>query len=315
MPAEARRHVNQAINDLSIKVRQSQEEYQINKVIFPEKNVEKMSDVYYVYNVADNFRTFHDIRANRSESNGIQELGLSQVTYNLAEHSLHEYVSDRDIENSDKAVSPIMDAMEDVQMGLIRNKELACAEMILTTAAYGSGNLLNLSSNSWSYATTTSDPIEDMDIARENIQGAIGKVPNGMVLGFKDHNVLKDHSAILDRIKYSERGIVTEDILSAVFGLTNYTVGKGLYRTTAPGISATVALIFNNSAVVYYNEPNPGLKSSNFGMTLQRPGVSMKTIRDEHKASDKHEMSWFYEQRIVLSSAGFLIKGIQSSTA
>lgn len=308
MPNEAKRHIPAALPDLSIKVRQDVTEYRAAATLFPERNVAKMNDQYYIYNIADNFRTAHDIRANATESNGIDSLGLSTAAYSLAEHALHEYVSDRDRANADPAVDPYVDAVEDVTTILMRNKEVEAALKTLTTTTYGSGNLLTLSSNAWAFNTSTSSPIEDIDTASLNIQAATAKVPNTIVLGLRDHNVLKDHSEILDRIKYSERGIITEDILSAVFGVQNYTVSKGLYRSTVPGISGTVTRIFDNAAVVCYNETNPRLRTSNFGVTFQKREPQIDIIRDDHRDADKIQQKWFYEQKIGLSSSGFLIK-------
>lgn len=308
MPREAQGHVNAALADLSVKVMQSSEEYNVHRALFPAKTVQKMSDVYYVYNTANSFRRAYDIRANGAESNRIRDLDLSQVTYQMAEHSLHEMVSDRDRENADTAVQPEMDAVQDVTTIIARNKEVDCALKAFTSTSFSGGNLLTLSSNAWDLDTTTSSPIDNVDTARSNVLQNTGKAPNAMVVGFNTwQDGIKDHADILDRIKYSERGIVSEDIAAAVFGLDRITVGKGITRTTNDGISATTGYIFQSKALIYYNETNPRLRSQNFGVTFQRNMPTVERFREDLKKADRFEVSHIYDQRIVLSLSGYLI--------
>lgn len=309
MSLEALGHINAALPDLSIKVMQQVAEYNIHRLVFPPKPVQKMSDSYFIYDVTGSFRTAQDYRANAAESNNIDELAMSTATYVLMEHSLNRMVSDRDRENADASIDPEFDAVQDVTTTIARNKEVDCALKIFTTSTYGGSNKAVLSSNAWNNDTTTSSPIDDVDTARENLLQNTGKVPNGMVMGLKTWQVLKDHADLLDRIKFSERGIITEQIAAVIFGIDNLTVSRGITRTTNAGISGTMGYIFDSAALLYYNDPNPRIRSQNFGITFQKAEPVIDRIRVMTKKSDMIEVSWFYDQKIVLSSSGYLISG------
>ena len=311
MPIEARGHIPAALPDLSVKVMQDVKEYAVHRAVFPPLNVKKMSDQYFFYNVEDNFRVAQDYRANATESNGIDPVALTQQVYFMAEHSLHRYVSDRDRENADTAIDPEMDAVEEVTSVVARVKERSCALTIFTTTSFATANRLILSSNAWANDTTTSQIIDDIDVAKNQILLSTGKLPNGMVVGYQTwNNAVKDHADILDRIKWSERGVVSEDIAAMVLGLDSITIGKGINRTTEPGISATTGYIFNAAALIYYNDPSPKLRSSNFGVTFQKADPVIDKIRDDHRKSDKIEVSWTYDQRTILTNAGYLITAV-----
>ena len=95
-----------------------------------------------------------------------------------------------------------------------------------------------------------------------------------------------------------------------VLGLDGITIGKGINRTTEPGISATTGYIFNAAALIYYNDPSPKLRSSNFGVTFQKADPVIDKIRDDHRKADKIEVSWTYDQRTILTNAGYLITAV-----
>lgn len=313
MPVESTRHVNRSLPDLSVKVMQEIEEYKVHRALFPSKNVNKMSDVYFIYNIADSFREAHDIRANRSESNQINELSISTSAYRMEEHSMHELVSDRDRENADEAVDPEFDAVADVTTILARNKELEAARTIFTSTAFGGGNLTTLSSNAWDNDTVTSNPIDDIDIGRSNIIQNTSKTPMGICMGFDTwQNGIKDHAALLDRIKYSERGVLSTELAAMVLGVDEIIVSKGIFRTTEPGISATTDYIFKSAALLYFNDSNPGIRSSNFGATFQKSTPVIDRMRIETKKSDMIEVSWTYDQKVILSLSGFFFASTDS---
>ncbi len=306
MPVESTGHINKSLPDFSVKVMQEVEEYKVHRALFPVKNVKKMSDAYFIYNIADSFREAHDIRANRTESRQINELSLSQSSYRMDEHSMHELVSDRDRENADAALDPEFDAVADVTTILARNKELEAARMFFTSTAFGGGNLTTLSTNAWDNDTVTSNPIDDIDIGRSNILKNTAKVPMGLCMGFDTwQNGIKDHAALLDRIKYSERGILGEDLAAAVLGVGEIIVSKGVFRTTEPGISGTTDYIFQSGALLYFNESSPKIRSSNFGITFQKKEPFIDKMRIQTKKSDMIEVSWTYDQKIVLSLSGY----------
>jgi hypothetical protein len=86
---------------------------------------------------------------------------------------------------------------------------------------------------------------------------------------------LKDNDDILDRVKYSERGIVTEDLLAALFGVKEVMVAGAINNTALEGATANYARVFDaESALLAYVPDNPGLMVPAAGMMFSFTGVS-----------------------------------------
>lgn len=276
----------------------------------PMKRVNKKTDQYFIYDVAQQFRRNDLQRSNRGESKELELTELSTSSYVLKRYSAKTYVSEEDKMVADPAVNPMVDAVQELTDSLLREKELQAANAFFTSTAFTT-NLLTLSSNAWSYDTTTSAPIDDADTAIQGIMTRTGQVANNLAIGKQTFDVLKDHSDILDRVKWSERGIISEDILASVLGIDKITVGKGIYRTTAEGISATTTWMFNSNAVFFYNTPNVRGKIANMGVTFSGLfGDTKPVIRqwfDDDRNATAVEMDWMFDIKMVLSLSGYFI--------
>ena len=309
------RHVPQALVDLSIKCLQDKTVFNMGEALAPTKRVGKETDAYYIYNISQQFRQSNDIRAKGAPANIVNPTELSTTSYVLKRHALRGEVYDQDRKNADPAVDPDADVIEEVSFAMLRNKEIEVAKQFFTTTSF-SVNLLTLSSNSYEKDTTTSTPIDDAQNSFEVVAKSTGKIPNGLALGYKTMNVLTRHQDILDRIKWSERGIISPDILAAVLGVDSVNVSKAIYTTTDEGISATMNFIFDQKMLYYYNNPNPRIKSSNMGITFAGMYGEMtpeiKSYRLEEIEADVYEQNWMYDVRMVLSLAGYMIAAVHS---
>jgi hypothetical protein len=309
------RHVPQALVDLSIKTIQDRSVFGVGDVLAPTKRVSKDTDKYYKYSVDQQFRVHNTVRANHAPSKRMDLTELSATSYNLRWHSLNTPVSERDRQNSDPAVNPDMDAVQELTDSLLREREIEVAKVFFTSTSFGQ-NLLTLSTNAYDLDTTTSDPIGDADTSIQSVLKSTGQVVNNCVMGFKTFQVLKDHSDVLDRIKWSERGIVTEDILASVLNCGQVTVGKSVYRTTNEGISATTDFVFDSKMLYLYNTPTPGIKSANLGITFSGlAGESMPRMKrwyDDNISADIIELEWAYDVELVNSLSGAMIAAVHS---
>jgi hypothetical protein len=81
----------------------------------------------------------------------------------------------------------------------------------------------------WDNAGST--PIEDVTSQIIAFRELTGYAPNTMVIGAYVLQALRNHPEILDRIKYTERGIVTEDLIASLLGVEKILVS---YATRRP---------------------------------------------------------------------------------
>ena len=193
-------------------------------------------------------------------------------------------------------------AMDTITLAL----EVEAAQLATDPNQYDASHKVALSGTSkWSdYAN--SDPIQDIEDAKEAIRASVGLRPNVMVLGPKPYNALKHHPKLLERIKYSQRGIVTLDLLQAIFDIERVVVGEAIYADEA----GNFVDVWGNNAILAYVPGLPAMEVPSYGYTytLERhPFVEEPYFENSRK-------SWIYgvtyERAPVITSAiaGFLIQ-------
>lgn len=107
-----------------------------------------------------------------------------------------------------------------------------------------------------------STPLSVIDDYRENIAAATGMMPNTLVLGSGVKKALRNNADILDRIKYTQRGSITNEILAALFEVEKVVVARSVYNSAAEGAEDNINFIVDpNAMLLAYIDPNPGLDS------------------------------------------------------
>jgi len=148
-----------------------------------------------------------------------------------------------------------------------------------------------------------------------------GFAPNICVLGAYEMAALKQHPDIIDRIKYTQRGIVTEDLIATLFDVDELYVS---YATVASGpemndartqdAAATYDFIGDSTGVLFaYAPPAPALNTPSAGYTFvwtgyqNTEGVRIKRFRMEHINSDRVEAEQTYDMEVVCADMGLFI--------
>jgi len=98
--------------------------------------------------------------------------------------------------------------------------------------------------------TLVATPVGDVRTAKATVHAASGKTPNMMVVGKQVHDKLLDHPDILERIKYTQRGVVTEDILARLFEVDKYVIGKALYDSSQEGGTESLAYVWGKNVAL-----------------------------------------------------------------
>lgn len=185
--------------------------------------------------------------------------------------------------------------------------EKQSADIARLATNYGSGNKVTLSgTDQWSDAA--SDPIGDVEAAKDAVRAAIGKRPNTVVMGAAVFSKLRNHPQIIERIKYTGRDSATPELLAMLFGVQRVLVGDAIYSNDA-GTAFTD--VWGKDVVVAYTElgalRSRGLPS--YGYTYQLSGYPIV----EEPYYDRSAKSWIFpvtrSEAPVLASAaaGFLI--------
>lgn len=289
-----------------ISVMYSNDEYIADQVL-PVIPVKKESDLYYKY--TRNWRIPDAERAPGAEAAEV-EWNVSTDTYQCIEYALKGFVSDRDKDNYDKPLDADIDETENVTglIQLIREKRVA-------DVVFASGNYTNTSAltggNQWDdYAG--SDPIGDVRTARATVHAESGKSPNTMIVGKQVHDELLDHPDVLERIKYTQKGKVTADLLASLFEIDNYIVGRALYDSSQDGGTESLGYIWGKYVSLIYVEPSPGLKKVSYGYQMESRGFRTKKWRKEGREGNFVECGEIRDEHIVSEDCGYLYSTVIS---
>lgn len=93
-----------------------------------------------------------------------------------------------------------------------------------------------------------SDPVGYVQALGDSIEEATGYRPNRLTLGAKVYRTLANHAQILDRIKYTQRGVVTPDLLAELFEVQTVNVARGSSNQAKEGQADSVTRIADPKA-------------------------------------------------------------------
>ncbi len=311
-PTRSDVHVNAPLTNVSIAYLQENTKF-ISTQLFPLINVPKQSDLYFQYDQGDFMRSEAKDRAPGTESAGAG-YDLSTASYSCAVKALHKDVADQIRANADAPLNMDSDATKFLtqQMMIRRDKDWAASFFSGGTWTGSTTGLdINKAASKWNSATGT--PIEDIDAEADSIEAKTGFRGNTLVLGVDAYNALKNSADVVDRIRYTQTGVVTEDMLSGLLGLKKVVVARGVENTALQGAADSISRIFTGtSAVLMYVPDSPSLMQPSAGYTFAWGGYTgagpdgqrVSRFRMDHLRSDRIEMEMSYDQKQVSTVLG-----------
>lgn len=318
-PTQSDLHINAPLTNVSIAYLQSASTYIADKV-FPKVPVKKQSDLYWKYSKSDWRRTDVARRAPSTETPGV---GWNVTTEQYFAHvyGVHKDIDDQLRSNADSNFNLDRDATEFITNQLLLKRDLDWNDKYFKSGVWNTDYAGGTDFSKWSEAG--SDPIGDVQKWIIDFRKLTGFAPNIMVLGAHTMSALKQHPDIIDRIKYTQRGIVTEDLIATLFGVdelyTSYaTVATGPQKLDVITQDAAASYDFitnSKAAALYYAPSSPSLMTPSAGYTFtwngylggNSEGIKVKRFRMEQIASDRVEAEMTYDMKVVASDLGVFI--------
>lgn len=276
MPKMQDAHIDRALTNMSVAYLQEANAFIADKV-FPVVPVKRQSDVYYTYNKADFMRDEAQVRGAASESAGGDYGVEAGNPYYCRKHAFHKDVTPEERANYDEPLDADTDATDFVSQKMLIRREMEWANKFFKTGVWGTEITGKATSPAegevvqWDQAT--SDPIKNITGAAVAMASTTGYKPNKLVLSPYAFNALKNHEDILDRIKYTQRGIVTTDLLATLFEVDNVYVAWGVVNSAAKGAEEDVDFIFGKHALLCYSNPRPALRKPSAGYIFAWTGL------------------------------------------
>lgn len=268
-------HIDAALTDISLAYKQDSDAFKAES-IFPVVPVAKQSDKYFVFDKAAWLRSEAGQLAPGAETRGAN-FTLSNASYYCDVVGVHMDVSDQLRGNADEALDIDTSATEYVTEQILLKREIDCFDMVFETSSWtgsSTGSDIAGSSDFTQWSTVSSTPIADVNLQAEAIKKNTGRHPNVLVLSRDVFTVLNKNTDILDRIKHTQRGVVTEDLLAGLFGVERVIVADAVKNAANEGASASMNFVASDTAWLGYVANSPGLMTPSAGYMMAWNGLA-----------------------------------------
>jgi hypothetical protein len=313
-------HIDRLLSDLSIGFMNEPGAY-VADVVFPVVSVGKQSDKYARYKKDFWFRDEAKSRAPLTEGTG-GGYGLDTPgTFFCDEWEFHKDNADEDRDNQDE----VFDLDSEAAMYCIEkirlSRERRFADLYFKTGVWATslkGQTDTPSTNEFKcWDLSGSTPITDVENAKSLVKIATGINPNTLVVSEMVHQKLKNHSEIVDRFKYTQAGVITEQLLAKVFEVERYVVARAVYATSAEGDTAALTFALDKyGALLVYAAPKPGKWTPSGGYTFRwsrpmiggisgdRLAVTVRKFRLDTLRADRVQASAYEDIKLIANECG-----------
>jgi hypothetical protein len=294
----------------------------VGEALFPAVPVRKQSDKYYIFGRESfSIDPGGDVRAPGTEANEIPGLAVSVDSYFATEHALQIAITPEERENADSPLDPDRDGTELVTGKVMLAREVVMQAMVSTASNYASGYSTTLSGTSQFNDYSNSDPIGTFRTATRTIHAGLFLEPNLAIIPYQVMSQLEDHPDFIERIKYSERGILTAELIATILGMANVIVpGVGI-NTANPGQTVTLSYLWGKDIILAYVPPRPGLKIPAFAYeycwVYSAAGTGVQVVKrwwDDDREADVLRVARRYDLKFTAVDAtsksigGYIIK-------
>lgn len=305
-------HVNKPLTQISVAY--MQEDPAIADVVFPTISVEKQSDLYYIYSLADFNRDTMEKRAPSTESVG-DSWRLSDDTYYCDSYAIHVDIPVELRANEDSPLAVDQDAVAFLSMKMKLKKNILWASEYFAAGVWTGGTAADPTPGTkWDAANAT--PITDLREQIRSVKDKTGFRPNTLVLGGAVWDALLDSADFLGRLSTSERQIVTREHLAKVLELERILVGDMMKVTSNEGAATTTtAPVFTDNALLLHVARKPGKRTPTAGYQFrwtarELGGTGIRKFHMELKRADRLEVQDYWDNKVIDPNMGCLLDDV-----
>lgn len=280
----------------------------VAEALFPVVQVPKEAGKYPEFG-KEAFKLYNTLRALRGDSNRMDPEALVWKDFATDENDIEYPIDYR--EKNEALFNLQKHGTITVQKILDLQREYKAAALAQATATYASSNRIALSGTSCFSDYDDSDPVAIIDAGKEAIRAKTGKYPNTMVMGAVVFKTLKEHPKLIEKIKYSMKGVVTLDLMKEIFDIPNIKVGGAIYSDDDGTFNDVWG---DNIVLAYVPEKQSGMDRDwhepSYGYTLRRSGYPFVDRYEEKKKLEVVRNTDNYDVKVVGADAGYLISNV-----
>tara|TARA_R110000803_G_scaffold49530_1_gene103007 strand:- start:2391 stop:3341 length:951 start_codon:yes stop_codon:yes gene_type:complete len=284
----------------------------------PIVNVGKQSDLYFKYDKGDFFRV-PDTTVRAPKTKGRTAIfNVSSDSYYATNYALVDEMDYETLVNQDQPLKVDEKSARNLFNLLNLDMENRVAGVLTNGTSVGGTSAV---ASQWdSSAAGTSDPFGDIATAKESIRSTTGMEPNTIILGKQCYDALIRHADILDRIKYVQKGVVTADLLAALFDVANVYVGRSVINGGSENLANSFSDVWGKNTVLGHFAPpdtdgrNPSLM---YGFRWTNPMFGApfaveKWDDPDHRNFTNLRVQYYQDEKIAAPELGYLLSACVS---
>ena len=320
-PTKSAVHVDRPLTNISVAYAQTGNF--VADRVFPRVPVSKQSDQYFTYTKADWLRSQAELRAPATESAG-SGWTLGTDTYYARVRAIHKDIADQQRANQDSPLNLDADATRWITRQILMDREKDWS-----TTFFGAGIWDNEvtgvsgtpAAGQFQYWDEDgSDPIGDIDEQKITVMESTGYVPQIGVASPHVVRGLRNNADVIDRIKYTQQGVVTPGLLASLLDLDAMYIASAIEDTSTEGAATdSPGFIHGKHFLLAYAAPAPSLMEPSAGYTFVWTGLmgsvdgwQIKRFRMEHLEADRVEGQLADDQKVVASDVAVFFDGAVS---
>jgi len=233
--------------------------------------------------------------------------GVTTDTYDTQEEGFEEVVDDSIRKASQTPEGLDVQAVRHLTTQMELFLEKAVATELWKTGVWGTDKTL-AGNNQWS--NSDSNPITEIDSAIRIVKRNTGSKPDVLYVSGVVWDYLKEHTKIIEKYKYSQKAILTEELVAAALGLKKIYVMDSVENTAKEGLTYSGSDIWGKHALLTKETRQPALNAPSGAYTFMwsddgNTPWAMENYRDEPIRSDVHRIRTHLDIKVCASDWGY----------
>lgn len=283
--------------------------------IAPVTVTNQKTGTYFIYPRDYWFRTFGVAGgAARAEGAEYKRIGMGVTT---STYATLEYGFERVLDDTMLAASQTPEDQSTVATQFLTNQiqnelEVLTAATTFVTGVWGTSTSLTGTSQWSDYAN--SDPITAAMTAHQTVRRNTGATPNKLYIGASGWDDLREHPLLLEKFKYTQKGILTEDLIAPVLGVDEIIVGRTVKNTANENATFAGGDIWTDNAL-FVVQNSPSLMVANGatsfiwtenGRVGGTPPWAFDTYREDRTRGEVVRVMTHYVPKVISSAHGYM---------
>lgn len=282
--------------------------------VFPVIPVAKESNTYPRIDRGNWFRLPTTQRAPGTAPHEVRYT-VSSDTYRTVNYELSTVVDWETIDNADAPFEPLVRGGEFLVDQLMLDFENRTATRAWATV--GSSSTLT-GASAWDNFLN-SDPLTDLEVAREAVRATTGFVPNQAIVPEKTWLKVRRHPDIVRAVfpGAGVGGIVSTAQFADLIGVGEVIVPGTIKNTGGAGLADAFVDVWSTSTLLLYTDPRPGIMRPSFGAAFRwgGPNIGMggpgafaiERRRDTKRKVEELQTGYYQDEKTIAPELGFLI--------